>query len=341
MSDIGSLRAFGAAPLSAVLRAQPEDFQVVEQLGYRADGDGEHVLLTVRKRGLTTQQAAEALARHAGVKPLAVGYAGMKDRHAVTEQAFSVQLPGRAAPDWQTLSSDALRVLDHAPHRRKLKRGALKGNRFVIALRDVSGDREQAETVLESIRAQGVPNYFGAQRFGRYGDNVDQARAMFAGKRVQRKQRGILLSAARSHLFNAVLDERVREKSWSHAIEGEVYCLDGSRSWFGPEQLSDELAARLAKGDIHPSGPLWGRGILPTGSRAAAMEQNVADGYPDLVQGLVEARMDQDRRALRLLPKNLDWTWLADDALELRFSLPAGAYATTVIRELATTRVQD
>lgn len=335
MSGEELARAHGGAPLSGVLRAQPEDFQVIEQLGYGADGEGEHVLLTVRKRGLTTQQAAEALARHAGVKPLAVGYAGMKDRHAVTEQAFSVQLPGRAEPDWQALASDALRVLDHASHRRKLKRGALKGNRFVVVLRDVSGEREQAEAVLASMRRYGVPNYFGEQRFGRYGDNVQQARAMFAGKRVQRRQRGILLSAARSQIFNAVLDARVREQSWSRAIEGEVYCLDGSRSWFGPEQTSDELIARVAQGDIHPSGPLWGRGALPTESRAAELEQGVADDYSDLVAGLVDARMDQDRRALRLMPADLQWQWLADDALELRFHLPAGAYATTVLRELA------
>lgn len=328
--------AHGGAPLSAVLRAQPEDFQVIEQLGYGADGEGEHVLLTVRKRGLTTQQAAEALARHAGVKSLAVGYAGMKDRHAVTEQAFSVQLPGREEPDWQALTSNELQVLDHAPHRRKLKRGALKGNRFVIALRNVAGDREQAEVVLESLRTCGVPNYFGEQRFGRYGDNVEQARAMFAGRRVQRKIRGILLSAARSQIFNVVLGTRVRDQNWNHAIDGEVYSLAGSRSWFGPEDANETLAARLEQGDIHPSGPMWGQGELPTRGRAAELEQGVADSYPELVAGLVDARMDQDRRALRLLPDDLKWNWLADDTLELRFGLASGAYATTVLRELVT-----
>ena len=330
-------RAHGGAPLTGVLRVQPEDFQVIEQLGYGADGDGEHVLLTVRKRGLTTQQVAEMLARHAGVKPLAVGYAGMKDRHAVTEQAFSVQLPGRAEPDWQALAGDELQVLAHAPHRRKLKRGALRGNRFVIVLREVAGDHARAETVLEAIRTDGVPNYFGEQRFGRDGDNVEQARAMFAGRRVRRKQRGILLSAARSQIFNTLLDERVREQNWNLAIDGEVFCLAGSRSWFGPEEPSAALSTRLEQGDIHPSGPLWGRGELASAGRAAGLEQAVADRYPELVAGLVEAGMDQDRRALRLLPQDMEWRWLADDAIELRFELPAGAYATTVLRELART----
>ncbi len=333
--------AHGGAPLSGILRAQPEDFQVIEQLGYTADGEGEHVLLTVRKRGLTTQQAAEALARHAGVKSLAVGFAGMKDRHAVTEQAFSVQLPGREEPNWQALTSDELQVLDYAPHRRKLKRGALKGNRFVIVLRDVAGDRRQAETVLEAIRTGGVPNFFGEQRFGRYRDNVEQARAMFAGRRVKRNIRGILLSAARSQIFNVVLDIRVREQSWNHAIDGEIYCLAGSRSWFGPEDLDETLAARLEQGDIHPSGPMWGQGDLPTRGRAAELEQSVADSHPALVAGLVDARMDQDRRALRLLPKDMEWRWLADETLELRFDLPAGAYATTVLREVANTNSSD
>ncbi len=330
-------RAHGGAPLRGVLRAIPEDFRVTEQLGFAADGAGEHVLLIVRKRGLTTQQAADILARHAGVKPLAVGYAGMKDRHAVTEQAYTVQLAGRDEPDWQALAREDIEVLASNRHQRKLKRGALKANAFVIVLRDVTGDHDAAERVLTAIRAQGVPNYFGVQRFGRRGDNVAQARAMFGGRRVKRQQRGILLSAARSHIFNAVLDRRVAAGNWNRAIPGEIFCLAGSRAWFGPEPFSETLAQRLAAGDIHPSGPLWGKGEAPAAEEVAAMENAVAAEYPDLVAGLAQAGLEHDRRALRLLPQQLEWRWPDNHTLELRFELPAGGYATILIRELAKT----
>ena len=338
MSSDELARAHGGAPLVAVVRSTPEDFQVIEHLGYGADGDGEHVLLEVRKRGLTTTQAAEALARFAGVAPLAVGYAGMKDRHAVTEQAFSVQLAGKPEPDWQALARDDLQVLNHARHRRKLKRGALRSNHFVLVLRDVQGDRATGEQVLEAIRSQGVPNYFGEQRFGRSGDNVDQARAMFSGRRVRRNQRSMLLSAARSQVFNAVLEQRVRGGTWNRALDGEIFSLAGSRSWFGPEPWTDELAARLERADIHPSGPLWGRGITPAGGEVAALEQAVADEYPDLVAGLIDAGMEQDRRALRMSIDSFEWHWPDPGTLRLSFTLPSGAYATSVVRELLDSR---
>jgi tRNA pseudouridine13 synthase len=326
--------AHGGPPLRARLREAPEDFAVVEELGYAADGDGEHVLLTVEKRGLTTDEAAQRLAKFAGVRASAIGVAGMKDRHAVTTQAFSVQLAGTAEPDWREINSDALRVLSNARHRRKLKRGALRGNRFELVLRDIAGDRERAEAVLHAIAARGVPNYFGEQRFGHGGDNVAQALAMFRGRRVERKLGAILLSAARSHLFNAVLDRRVREETWDCALDGEVFCLAGSRSWFGPEPFDDALAARLASGDIHPSGALWGRGELPTADSAAALERGVADENAELAAGLAAAGLEQDRRALRLVPHDLAWTWRDDASLRLAFGLPAGAYATAVTHEL-------
>lgn len=327
--------AHGGPPLHAVLRATPDDFRVDEQLGYVADGDGEHVLLTVRKRGANTDWVAGQLARFAGVSPVAVGYAGLKDRHAVTTQTFSVQLPGKAEPDWSAFPHDEVQVLASARHRRKLKRGALAGNRFVLVLREVSGDREAAEAVLKAIAARGVPNYFGEQRFGRGGANVERARAMFGGRRVDRKTRSMLLSAARSQLFNTVLAGRVSDDSWDRGLPGEIWSLAGSRSWFGPEPFDAALAERLARGDIHPSGPLWGRGDTPATDAAGQRERMVADSEPELVVGLADADMEQERRPLRLLPRDLVWRWLDDDALEVGFELPAGSYATVVVRELA------
>jgi tRNA pseudouridine13 synthase len=157
---------------------------------------------------------------------------------------------------------------------------------------------------------------------------------MFAGRRVDRSKRSMLLSAARSQLYNNVLAERVASRSWATPIDGEVYALAGSRSFFGPEPMNDTLAQRLASFDIHPSGPLWGRGEPPTTGVAAELESRIAAADNDLAQGLAAAGMDQERRALRLRPEGLAWRWL-DDALEVSFSLPAGAYATTVLREVA------
>jgi tRNA pseudouridine13 synthase len=158
---------------------------------------------------------------------------------------------------------------------------------------------------------------------------------MFAGRRVDRDKRSFLLSAARSHLFNGVLAARVEQGAWDTPLEGEIWSLAGSRSWFGPEPFDAVLAERLARGDIHPSGPLWGQGEPPTTAAAGALEREIAAHDSDLAEGLAAARMDQERRPLRLLPRNLSWRWLADDALELAFELPAGAYATVVVRELA------
>lgn len=327
--------ACAVPPLLARLRVSPEDFLVEEILGYDADGAGEHLLLWVEKRGANTDWVARELAKFAGVPPMAVGYAGLKDRHAVTRQTFSVQLAGRPDPDWSSFPHPEVKVLAAIRHSRKLKRGALRGNRFVLVLREVRGDRAAAEDVLGRIAARGVPNYFGEQRFGREGGNVAQARAMFAGRRVDRNQRSILLSAARSQIFNEVLAARVERGCWDTAMEGEIWSLAGSRSWFGPEPFSAVLAERLARGDIHPSGPLWGRGEPPTQAEAGALEREIGALHHDLVAGLAAARMDQERRPLRLLPAHVRWRWLTDDALELSFELPAGAYATVVVRELA------
>ena len=327
--------AYGAPPLQARLRSTPDDFRVEEVLGYDADGQGEHALLWVEKRGANTDWVARELAKFAGVSQVAVGYAGMKDRHAVTRQTFSVQLAGKPDPDWSTFPHAEVKVLAATRHSRKLKRGALRGNRFVLVLRQVQGDREAAERVLQQIAARGVPNYYGEQRFGREGGNVAQARSMFAGRRVERDKRSFLLSAARSQIFNSVLAARVERDAWDTPLDGEIWALAGSRSWFGPEPFSDVLAERLARLDIHPSGPLWGQGERPSQSEAGALEQSIAESYSDLAAGLVAARMDQERRPLRLVPTDLKWRWLDDDALELSFELPAGAYATVIVRELA------
>jgi tRNA pseudouridine13 synthase len=324
--------------LQALFRASPEDFLVEEMPAFAASGEGEHLLLTVEKRGMNTAFAAKRIARWAGIPEAGIGFAGMKDRHAVTRQRFSVHFPKRVAPDLAALETDDLRVLEHHWHNRKLPRGALAGNRFVLTLREVHGEAEAIEERLDRIGARGVPNYFGEQRFGRDGDNVEAARRMFAGARMRREQRSIYLSAARSDLFNAVLAARVAVKNWDLGIEGDVWMLEGSRSVFGPEPLTDELAARATTLDIHPTGPLWGSGELRSRDAAQAIEQTALAPYADLRAGLERAGLKQERRALRVCIADLQWRWLDRTSLKLSFGLPPSAYATEVLAELGEVR---
>ena len=333
--------AFGPAVLAANIRTTVEDFFVEEIPSFEATGEGEHFLLTIEKRGHNTAAVDMRLAEWAGLPEMAIGYAGMKDRHAVTRQRFSVHLPRRVAPDVATLESGQLHVIEHAWHNRKLPRGALAGNRFVLVLREVQGEREAIDARLAQIAARGLPNWFGDQRFGREGGNVAAALSMFEGRRVRRDQRSILLSAARSALFNQVLAARVQDGSWDAALEGEVWVLSGSRSVFGPEPWSEVLVERLAAFDIHPSGPLWGAGELRSAGDCAARELSALCDTQAIAlrAGLEKAELKQERRALRLLAEGLQWEWLDDATLRLAFSLPPGSYATALLQELG--RVTD
>ncbi|BDU15872.1 tRNA pseudouridine(13) synthase TruD [Lysobacter auxotrophicus] len=340
MSEPTLPRAHGDAVLSANMRTTPEDFVVEEIPGFEPTGAGEHLLLTVEKRGMNTGFAAKHIAQWAGVGEVAIGYAGLKDRHAVTRQRFSVHLPKKVAPDLSTLDfvqgEERLTVVEHTWHAKKLPRGALAGNRFVLTLRAVRGERDAIGQRLAAIAERGVPNYFGEQRFGRDGDNVANARAMFNGRRVRREQRTLLISAARSELFNRVLAQRVQRGCWDTPLDGEVWMLDGSRSVFGPEPFDDALALRLASFDIHPTGPLWGRGEPRTTGEAAQLEAEALSGEEALAlrAGLEAEGLKQERRALRLKPAELAWSWREDDVLELAFALPPGTYATVVLAEL-------
>lgn len=325
-----------APPLRARFRVVPEDFQVEELLGFEPDGVGEHLLVWTEKRGANTAWVGEQLARWAGVPAAAVSYAGRKDRHAVTRQWFSIHLPRRIAPEPDP-ELEGVRVLSRAWHGRKLKRGAHRGNRFGIVLRELDGDRDRAQTALERIAEHGVPNAFGEQRFGRDAGNLDAARRWLAAERPQRlphERRSLLLSAARSHLFNVVLAERVRQGDWNRGIAGDCFQLDGSGSWFGPEPtIGAELERRVTIGDIHPTGPLWGDGDLPTSASARDLEIRIAESEPVLCAGLARSGLRQERRALRVRPIGLRWHWLADlpDGLRLEFDLPAGSFATAVL----------
>ena len=205
--------AWGAPLGSGVLRSTPEDFVVDEILGFAAGGEGPHALLHVRKRGANTEWVARELARAAGVKPFEVGFAGLKDRNAVTTQHFTVPRGKRAAEEFTGLKGEGYEVLSAAPHQRKLPRGALEGNRFAISVRGLSCDPAELAQRMQYIATGGSPNYFGEQRFGREAGNLAQV-LRTAGRSGRRERRGrddsgFMLSAARSVIFNGILAERV------------------------------------------------------------------------------------------------------------------------------------
>ena len=328
-------RACGPAQLSARIRSVPEDFRVEEVLGFEADGEGPHVMLTVEKRAANTHWVAEQLARHAGIPGREVGYAGLKDRHAVTLQHFTLNLDRRPEPDWSVLADSGIKVLASARHRRKLKTGALQGNRFRLVLRDLSGPVSGLLPRLESIQADGVPNYFGVQRFGRGAANLEKAEAALSGRlRIHdRRLFSLLLSTARSLIFNDLLAERVKAGNWNKLLPGEVLMLDGSHSVFQAQEGDPELPRRLREGDVHPTGPLWGRGEPLTTGEVQALEAQVVERHAALAKGLVKVGVEMARRSLRLPVR--DFTWQeTGEGLVLEFFLPAGAYATTVLGEL-------
>jgi len=328
-------RASGEPLGTAVLKAVAQDFQVDEVLDIPLSGQGEHLWLWVEKRDLNTEEAARRLARAAGVPVRSISYAGLKDRQALTRQWFSLHLPGKADPDLARAEDATLRVLKQVRHSRKLQRGAHSANGFTLRLTALAADHQALDARLEALKQDGVPNYFGSQRFGFGGGNVQDAQDWAARKALpeQRNVRSRLLSAARSYVFNQVLAARVADGSWQRAQVGDLLAFTDSRSFFpaGELECSDP---RLGILDLHPTGPMWGEGPSPTAGAALALESAVAEQHPALCQWLANAGMSHERRILRLPIGGLTWHYPEPDILQLEFVLPAGCFATVVVREL-------
>ena len=315
-------------------RTVPEDFIVYENLSFQASGIGEHVFLQIEKTGENTDYVAGQLAKFANVCQRDIGYAGLKDRHAIATQWFSVWLPGKSEPDWAAFSTENIKVLANIRHARKLKRGVLSGNRFKITVREWQGDQARTIKQLELIKTHGIANYYGEQRFGNLGQNVYQALAMFRGMKTGREQRSLYLSAARSYLFNQILSVRVATKTWDKALAGDTYLFDGSRSYFKSDQPDTEILSRLEAKVIHPSGVLWGKGNLDVSADALAIEHQIIGDYEELAQGLAASGVEKARRALRVSVDNLEWKFIDTTSLQLSFTLPVGSFATSVLREI-------
>ena len=340
-------RALPTSPWQGLYRCSAEDFQVEEDLGFEPEGQGEHLFLWVEKTGCNTTYVAESLAKQAGVHPRLVSYSGLKDRHAVTRQWFSVHLPGKPNPEPSALKGEGWQTLLLARHPRKLKRGVHRGNCFQLRLQINNADSTTKDWLnqrWQKILEQGFPNYFGPQRFGHAGQNLDQAWAWLerqgAGRKPSRQKKSLWLSSLRSALFNLWLAEQLQPGSWQQVQLGSHLQLQGSRSQFTAtaEEDLDTLQQRVNLGDLHLTGPLLGQGQPPTLAEAAIQEQRFTQTWAMTSSWLRQQGVQQARRPLRVFPQPLaasspSLSWQAP-WLDLRFFLPTGSFATSLLREL-------
>lgn len=325
---------FGA-PKPGQYRAQPEHFIVDEQLDFTPEAHGEHLWLRLEKRHQTTLDVVKSVSRLCSVTPRDIGYSGMKDRVAVTRQWVSIHLPGREAPAELSASLDALgiKVLEQARHPRKLKRGVHRTNHFTLRLSGEAVQADDFEQRWQALCTHGVANYFGPQRFGPGGRNLQRAEALFAkGWRKRDDRQGMMLSTARSFLFNELLSARLADGSWCQPLPGDTLMLDGTQSVFSVDEVDDSLVARADELDIHPTGVLWGVGERAQ-QQIAAYESRLLAQHPKLCEGLETSGVKRSQRALRvrLLAPQLR---REQDAVVLSFALPRGSFATAVVSEL-------
>jgi len=324
---------YGTPKSTGLLRSEMSDFKVFEQLPFMPCGEGEHLFIHIRKTGANTVFVARQLAKYFSVKEQLVSYAGLKDRFAVTEQWFGIHVPGKKEYDLSDLNIDGVEVLSYTRHNKKLRIGALSGNRFELILRQVSNIDDLIRR-WHTISEFGVPNYFGEQRFGIDAGNIDKAISLFSGTKVKdKKKRGIYLSAARSIIFNQMVSQRIKQQNFETLISGDVFMLAGTQSVFLAEDIDEKIESRFKGKDIDLTAPMWGAGDLMTQGDALLFEQKVSMQYPGFCEGLPRFGLKQERRRIRLNISDGDIK-SENDNVTLSFFLPAGCYATTILREL-------
>ncbi|PKH89398.1 tRNA pseudouridine(13) synthase TruD [Colwellia sp. Bg11-28] len=333
----------GKPESSGLLRSQISDFQVFEELPFLPCGEGEHLFVHIRKTGANTLFVARELAKYFEVKEQLVSYAGLKDRFAVTEQWFGIHVPGKQEYNLDDLNIEGVEVLSYKRHNKKLRTGALTGNRFELILREVTAIKAFTER-WQKIVEQGVPNYFGEQRFGIGGGNIERALSLFSGQKVKdKKKRGMYLSAARSHIFNSVLNERIQQQCFDKVAVGDVLMLAGTQSVFHLDEVDSAIQQRFTDKDVDITAPMWGAGELMTSNAPQVLEQEVATKNLEFCEGLPRFGLKQERRRIRLTVSDTDIELLSaeeysaqeeSNAVKISFFLPAGCYATTVLREL-------
>ena len=317
---------------TALLKAECADFVVKEQLGYDMSGDGEFVAVKVRKTDCNTLFVGEQLAKFAGISARNMSYAGLKDRKAVTEQWFSLQMPGQPTPDFSQFSLEGVEILDVTRHQRKIRIGSLQGNHFEILLRNAE-ETDKLKERLDFLAKNGFPNYFTEQRFGRDGNNLTQALRWANGEInvKDRNKRSFYLSAARSEIFNLILSKRMELNLAQQILVGDVLQLNGSHSWFVVDESEDlaQLQQRLAQQDVLLTAPLIGE----EEKSAVDFEHEIFAQHQALFDLMRQERMKAARRPILMQPQQFQWQF-EPNGLRLQFALPAGSYATALIREL-------
>jgi tRNA pseudouridine13 synthase len=334
-ADFDTLPCAWGVPLgSGDIRSVAADFVVTETLSFEPSGSGEHLLLRVRKTGHNTRWVAKRLADVAAIPYRSVSYAGMKDRHAVTEQWFGLHLAGRADPDFAELP-DGIEVTAMCRHHRKLRQGQLIANKFDITIRNCEiGNKDATEQRLRTLASSGVPNYFGPQRFGRDTGNLDLLVRKNALNQLNRETRSFALSALRGALFNGYLSLRVERGDWQSILTGEVAVSAGPRR---PAETGVSHPDQVR----HASGLLWGEGSLASTDVARELESTYFARFPALTALLESAGSKAARRVLSSALENMNWSWGEDadmDTLNVCFDLGPGSYATVALRELLTIR---
>ena len=317
---------------TALLKVECADFVVKEELGYDMSGDGEFVAVKVRKTDYNTLFVGEQLAKFAGISARNMSYAGLKDRKAVTEQWFSLQIPGQPTPDFSQFSLEGVEILEVTRHQRKIRIGSLQGNHFEILLRNAE-ETDELKVRLDFLAKNGFPNYFTEQRFGRDGNNFTQALRWASGeiKVKDRNKRSFYLSAARSEIFNLIVAKRIELGLAQQVSNGDILQLNGSHSWFMVDESEDlaQLQQRLAQQDVLLTAPLIGE----EEKSAVDFENEIFAQHQALFDLMRQERMKAARRPILMQPQHFQWQF-EPNGLRLKFYLPAGSYATALIREL-------
>jgi tRNA pseudouridine13 synthase len=325
-------------PIGGKLGPDPEDFLVDEVPAYAASGKGEHQYVQVQKRLLTTPELVRRLAKAVGMNERDVGYAGLKDKYAVTTQWLSLATKTAISPELSL--GEGVKILAVTRHDNKLRTGHLLGNRFTITLTGVHEQAfERAEQIAARLRGEGLPNYFGAQRFGHAGRNLPDALAWLArgGRGRNRFEQKLFPSVVQSELFNSYLSARVALGT-TQLIHGEVVRLEGAGAMFRVDDLEKEQP-RFAARDLHLTGPMIGPKMRPAAADALALEQRLTAelGLDETMLGALGREAPGTRRDLFAPLPDLLIEAVRDraqPALRLSFTLPSGGYATEVLRQL-------
>jgi tRNA pseudouridine13 synthase len=327
-------RVYGTPKATASFKLTPEDFQVNEYFSGQFSGEGEHIILRIEKRGLTTEEVIKSLARLINKPVKLISYAGLKDRQALTTQWLSIHAPGEEIPGISQLEAPGWRVMECTRHHKKLRPGYLTGNHFVMKLRDLS-DTDDLLHRIEQMKRTGIPNYFGEQRFGREGGNLIKAEEMLVQKRKVKDRflKGMYCSAARSWLYNLILSMRVQDATWNVPIPGDVMQLSGTNSIFVIDRVDEQLLKRVAEKDISPASPLPGKGKNMVKDQALTIISGIYTTWDSWIAGLEQFGVEEAWRSNILHIENLSCL-IKERTAELSFTLPAGSYATSVLREL-------